>query len=226
MSEHQTKNSLAKHLILRAASKIFGQRGFRDTSVENVAEEVGMSEREVQHHFHTKETLLLEAQKATFRELHRRIAERSKRGERGIGSALSALDSMWTSIRDLREGAPFVVETLSLSGKKGPLRTQLRSFYQESTALLSDGIQLVFVDDVKKLPIPPERFAVLLRILLEGLMVELAQVQNRSDLAEIDQAYADFRKLFEEYIINSNPIEDPSLPFPLDDETADIPLPW
>ena len=57
-------------------------------------------------------------------------------------------------------------------------------------------------------------------------MVELAQVQNRSDLAEIDQAYADFRKLFEEYIINSNPIDDPSVPFPLDDETADIPLPW
>ena len=226
MSEEQPKSGFTKHLILRAASKIFGQRGFRDTSVENVAKEAGMSEDEVQHHFHTKETLLLEAQKATFRELHRRIAERSKRGERGIGSALSALDSMWTSIRDLREGAPFVVETLSLSGKKGPLRKQLRSFYQESTALLSDGIRLVFVDDVNTLPIPPDRLAVLLRILLEGLMVELAQVQNRSDLVEIDQAYSDFRKLFKDYIINSHPIEDPNAPFPLDDETAEVPLPW
>ena len=220
------KNSLAKHLILRAASKIFGQRGFRETSVQNVAQEAGYSEHEVEHHFHTKEKLLLEAQKATFRELHKRISERAQRGERGIMSALSALDSMWVSIRDLREGAPFVVETLSLSGKKGPMRNQLRSFYHESTALLSDGIQQVFVDDVQKLPIPPQRLAVLLRILLEGLMVELAQVQNHSDLTEIDQAYADFRKLFQDYIVHTRRVEDPISPFPLDDETADIPLPW
>ena len=178
-----------------------------------------MNRREVQHHFHLKKTLLLENTE--------KMQEKAKRSKRGKEVLVQL--SRWILcglFRDLREGAPFVVETLSLSGKKGPLRTQLRSFYQESTALLSDGIQLVFIDDVKKLPIPPERFAVLLRILLEGLMVELAQVQNRSDLAEIDQAYADFRKLFEEYIINSNPIEDPSVPFPLDDETADIPLPW
>ena len=220
------KNGLAKHLILRAASKLFGQRGFKETTVKNVAREAGISEDEVEQHFHTKEKLLLEAQKATFRELHRRISERAKRGERGIISALSAVDSMWSSIRDLREGAPFVVETLSLSGKNGPLRKQLRSFYQESTALLSDGIEQVFVEDVKKLPIPPERLAVLLRILLEGLMVELAQAQNRSDLVEIDQAYADFRKLFKDYILNPNQTEYTDDYFPIDDETAEIPLPW
>jgi hypothetical protein len=45
-------------------------------------------------------------------------------------------------------------------------------------------------------------------------------------LVEIDQAYSDFRKLFKDYIINSHPIEDPNTPFPLDDETAEVPLPW
>ena len=91
---------------------------------------------------------------------------------------------------------------------------------------MSDGIVQVFIEDVQNLPIPPERLAVLLRILLEGLMVELAQVQNRSDLTEIDQAYADFRKLFKDYILHQHDTEDPNMPFPLDDETADIPLPW
>ncbi|MBM73871.1 MAG: hypothetical protein CMK59_00610 [Proteobacteria bacterium] len=221
MKKSKTKKR-AQKLILRAASRIFGEMGYDGASVQKVADEAGVSKSLVHYHFHTKEKLLLEAQKTTFRELHRRISEGAKRGDIGLRAALSALDSMWESIRDLREGAPFVVETLSLAGKKKDLQPNIRAFYEESTALLSDGIKCVFAEDLERLAIPPDRMAILLRIVLEGLTVELAQVQTTADLRRVDQAYADMRKLFGDFVIlkESQEITTGS------HTDENIPLPW
>ena len=221
MKKSKTKKR-AQKLILRAASRIFGEMGYDGASVQKVADEAGVSKSLVHYHFHTKEKLLLEAQKTTFRELHRRISEGAKRGDIGLRAALSALDSMWESIRDLREGAPFVDETLSLAGKKKDLQPNIRAFYEESTALLSDGIKCVFAEDLERLAIPPDRMAILLRIVLEGLTVELAQVQTTADLRRVDQAYADMRKLFGDFVIlkESQEITTGS------HTDENIPLPW
>ena len=221
MKKSKTKKR-AQRLILRAASRIFGEMGYDGASVQKVADEAGVSKSLVHYHFHTKEKLLLEAQKTTFRELHRRISEGAKRGDIGLRAALSALDSMWESIRDLREGAPFVVETLSLAGKKKDLQPNIRAFYEESKALLSDGIKCVFAEDLERLAIPPDRMAILLRIVLEGLTVELAQVQTTADLRRIDQAYADMRKLFGDFVILKESQE-----LTTENHTDEnIPLPW
>jgi len=204
--------------ILIAATKIFGRAGYNETSMEEVAHEAGISKSMLKQHFHSKERLLIEAQRSTFRELHRRFSERASRGDRGLTSALDALDAMWRSIRDLREGAPFIVETLNLSCQEGPIRKSLQSFYQESTNLLADGIRLVFAEDIDQLAIPPERMATIIRILLEGLIVELAQVKTDEDLANIDQAFADMRALFARFVIVKR-IDSPST-------EEGVPLPW
>jgi TetR/AcrR family transcriptional regulator, fatty acid metabolism regulator protein len=205
--------------ILGAATRMFGRMGYRGASMEDVAQEAGVSKGLVHYHFHSKERLLIEAQRATFRQLHRRFAERATRGERGLQSAVDALDAMWTSVRELREGAPFVVETLSLSSQESSsLQKQLRSFYQESTGLLSDGIRQVFADELGSLAIPPERMSVVIRVLLEGLLVELAQAKTPADLAEVDQAYTDMRELFMRFVLAAPEVgEAPS---------EHVPLPW
>ena len=157
-----------------------------------------------------KESLLIEAQRLVFRELHKRFLERAQRGEKGLSSALDALDSMWASIRNLSLGAPFLVETLGKASHKEPLRLQLQDFYLESTRLLEDGIRAVFSEQLHMLSIPPERMAKLIRILLEGLLMELAQAQNEQDLAQVDQAYTDMRQLFAQFVLKKEqppPIE-------------------
>lgn len=205
--------------ILSAASRIFGRSGYRGASVDDVAKEAGVSKGLVHYHFHTKEKLVIAAQKATFREIHRRISERAQRGEVGLPSALDALDGMWASVRDLHAGAPFIVETFALSARDGALNTQMRSFYQESTALLEDGIQRVFAGQVDQLTIPPKRMATLIRILLEGLVLELAQARTEEDIAHVDQAYADTRNLFARFVLQEDD-------FSIDPDTDSLPLPW
>ena len=103
--------------------------------------------------------------------------------------------------RDLHEGAPFIVETLALSAQDGELNTQMRAFYQESTALLEDGIQMVFAGQLDQLTIPPRRMATLIRIWLEGLVLGLAQARTPDDLKNVDQAYADTRNLFARFVL-------------------------
>lgn len=207
--------------ILSSASRIFGRSGFRGASMGQVAAEAGVSKGLLHYHFRSKEHLLIEAQRATFRQIHRRFAERTSRGERGLGPALSAFDAMWQSLRDLRIAAPFIVETLSLSSQEGAISRKLETFYKESTALLEDGIEKVFTEELDSLTVPPERMAVLIRICLEGLIVELAQVRSEDDLAGVDQAYADIRELFQRFVLarTDQPELDP-------EALAAVPLPW
>ena len=206
--------------IIRAAAKIFGRFGYSKASMSKVAKEAGVSKGLLHYHFHSKERLLIEAQRSTFKQLHRRFVERASRGDKGLPSALDALDSMWESIRELQAGAPLLVETLSLAAQEGPLREKLLVFYKESTELLSDGIQLIFSNELDRLAIPPIRMANIIRILLEGLLFELAKAHSAEELAAVDQAYEDMRALFARFVITQPETQN----IGSQDET--FPLPW
>ncbi len=166
-----------------------------------------------------RDHLMIEAQRATYREMHLRFVERAGRGEGGLNSAVEAMDAMWQSIRILRSGAPTVVRTMS----SGDDQTQVLvdSFFHESTDLLEDAIRMVFAEDLGRLTLPPDRMAVLIRIALEGLIVELAHARTAEDVVVVDNAYADVRALFERFALAGDddaPIE----PLVLEP----IPLPW
>ncbi|MEL6343406.1 MAG: hypothetical protein AAFV53_09740 [Myxococcota bacterium] len=166
--------------------------------------------------------LLIETQRLTFREIHRQFVSRTIRGDQGLAPALMALDSLWNAVYTLRGGAPLVVRILAQpTHPDSPTASRLEGFYRECTTLLEDGIQRVFGTQADQLTIPPARMAVLIRILLSGLIVELARARDESDIAVIDQAYADFRELFQRFALSSLESPDPD-----DEEMLDIPLPW
>ena len=171
-----------------------------------------------QSHTFAPQSALIEAQRTVFRTLHLRFLEKSQQGDQGLDAALEALDSIWSSVRNLSDAAPFIVETLST--KTPHVQVRLQDFYQESTKLLEDGIRIVFSEDIAQLTIPPQRMAKLIRILLEGLLIELMHAQNEEQLEQLDQAYADFRMLFRSFVLK-NP--EPDL---IPGSEEDIVLPW
>lgn len=225
-SERTRRGARSVQRILRAASRVFGRSGYDGASMGEVAREAGVSKGLLHYHFASKEDLLLEAQRATFRELHRRFTERADQGEGGLDAALEALDAMWRSVRELRGGAPFIVETLALASHEGPVQRRVSTFYSESTQLLEDAIRAVFADELDQLAVTPDRMAVLIRVLLEGLTVELAQARTAEDAARVDQAYQDFRALFQRFVLSGQamPAPDPAL-FGADG-LGPVPLPW
>ena len=92
-------------------------------------------------------------------------------------------------------------------------------FYRESTLLLEDGIRKVFAEQLSELVISPERMAVLIRVLLSGLVVEMAGATTDDELKELDQAYRDIRTLFGDFVVMSDDWE-------VDEHTDSVPLPW
>ncbi|HHO52709.1 MAG TPA: TetR/AcrR family transcriptional regulator [Deltaproteobacteria bacterium] len=190
-----TRGARSIQRILDAAARMFGREGFRGASMSAVARAAGVSKGLLHYHFQSKEHLLIEAVRATFRQLHHRFDERFQRGERGLGPTVEALDALWASVYDMRSWAPFMVETMSLGTLAGPLRDDLFAFYGESEQMLVDGIGELF-DGAPLLQLPPERLARLVRVCLHGLVVELSYAQDDDDLAEVQRAYDDLRALF------------------------------
>lgn len=182
--------------ILDAAAKTFGRDGFQGASMTAVAKAARVSKGLLHYHFQSKEHLLLEAQRSTFRHLHARFRDRFQRGDRGVPTALDALDALWASLRDMQVWAPFMVETLAMAAQGSPLRDDVDHLISESMGLLHDGIDGVFGADVSRLPVPPDRLAGLVRVALYGLVVELALAKTDADRAAVDLAYRDLRDLF------------------------------
>ena len=170
-----------------------------------VARAAGVSKGLLHYHFRSKEHLLLEAQRATFRQIHDRFAERFDRGEHGLAPALEALDVLWESIMEMRQWAPFMVETLSLAHVNDSLRDELDSFYDESTELLERGIERVFEHDRGQLAVEPADLAQMVRTLIHGAVVELAYAKNEADVEKTHRTYLNLRALFERVIL-SGPI--------------------
>jgi AcrR family transcriptional regulator len=214
----ETRPTSSADRVLRAAARIFGRAGYSGATLAAVAREAGVSPGLLRRRFDSKAELLLSAQRATFRQLHQRIVERARHGERGVESALDALDGMWGSVRELRAGAPFLVELLSLADRDDPTGERLRAFFHESTTLLEDGIRHTFADDLGALALPPGRMAVVIRVLLQGLVIELARARTPEDFAAIDQSYSDMRELFRRFVVAQD-VE----PLPA---AEPIPLPW
>ena len=191
--------------ILDAAARMFGDEGYRGASMNAVAKAAGVSKSLLHYHFSSKEHLLLEAQRATFRQIHARFQDRFRRGERGTGTALEALDALWDAVWDMRGWTPFMVETMSLAAQNAPIRDHVDAFLDETEPLLVDSIQELFAD--QDLVLPPDRLARMVRTVLHGLVVELAYARNEGDLATVDRTYRDLRALFAQ-VVTTGPVED------------------
>jgi AcrR family transcriptional regulator len=189
--------------ILDSAARLFGRDGYRGATMHAVAEAAGVSKGLLHYHFRSKEHLLIEAQRATFRQVHRRIDERVHRGDLGMATALEGLDAIWGAVREMRSWAPFMVETMSLSSSDVPIRERLDAFYVESEGLLVEAIERIFRAESDSLTLPPERLARLVRITLHGLIIELAYARNDAELARVDEAYRDLRDVFVRIAVNT-----------------------
>lgn len=195
--------------ILDAAASLFGREGFQAASMNEVAREAGVSKGLLHYHFQSKEHLLIEAQRATFRQIFTRFAERFERGDRGVQTAVDALDALWDSILTMRAWTPFMVETISQAVADRPVREPVDAFYDEAMALLLQGIETTFERDKDRLAVPPERLANMVRVNMHGLIVELARARTPEEIAVAEQTYRDLRDMFARVVLEPEVADDP-----------------
>lgn len=74
-TEAPDKHSAKSQLILRAAAKIFNERGFHNTSVADVAEALGVSKPFLYYYLKNKDDMLFECSRLATEELHAMLDE-------------------------------------------------------------------------------------------------------------------------------------------------------
>lgn len=200
----QTKGARSIQRIVDAAAGLFGSAGYRGASMTAVAKAAGVSKGLLHYHFESKEHLLFEAQRAAYRRIHEHFEARFKQGERGLDTALEALDALWLAIYEMRAWAPFMMETVSLSSQNERVRTLLHNFLDEAMTLLESGVAQVFRDEQDRLITTPPRVAWLVRAGIHGLVVELSLARTDEDLRRVEQTYEDMKRMFEHSILSND----------------------
>ena len=198
-----TRGARSVQKILEAAARKFGREGFQAASMHAVARAAGVSKGLLHYHFHSKEHLLLETQRATFREVYEHFQTRFGDGDRGVDTALDGLDALWNAIVGLHHWTPFMVETMAQTTGDRPLRDDVDAFYAEAMAMLEDGIRHAFAEHLNEPTAPPDRLAVIVRVGMHGLVVELARARTEAEVAEVERAYRDLRQMFAQSVLST-----------------------
>lgn len=191
--------------ILDAATRVAGANGIDATNLADVAKAAGVPFGLLRYHFRSKEHLLIEAQRATFRAVHERFEARFAAGERGVGTAMEALDALWSSIFELHALAPFMLQTMSVAARDQALRARLNDFNAEVLARVELGLMRAFSHQLDRMALPPERLARAVRTGMYGLVVELASCRTDEERDAVAQTYEDVRGLLAQVVIDLPP---------------------
>jgi AcrR family transcriptional regulator len=187
--------------ILDTAIRIVGAGGIDAATLRDIASEAGVPIGLLKYHFRSKEHLLIETQRATFRAIHKRFEDRFSRGELGVGTAMEALDALWDAVSEMHAWAPFMVQTMSQATRDHQLGERLRDFNAEALTRVELGLMRLFADELHLMALPPEHLARAVRTGIYGLVVELALARTEAERQLVDQTYRDVRALLERVVL-------------------------
>jgi AcrR family transcriptional regulator len=197
-STRETASQRAMEKILEAAERCIGQKGYQGATMQDIAEEAGVSKALVHYHFHSKEHLLLEVQARAYRRVAEVVAELAASGTPSLRTTFAALDRVWEMLVAFRDQVPFSLELWSQATRRPELQERLDRFNEEMVALIRHGLKTTAGAEERTLPLPGYRLARMLFPLLSGLALHAYFCKDR---AAVDTAYRDFRTILERALL-------------------------
>ena len=108
----------AKNNIFTAAARLLGRLGYADTTYKKVAQEAGVTEGLIAHHFGSKENLFIQVERSILQDLRDKLSESLFYSSDGMGAVTnfikcflkySADNSKWFTT--LLRCSPFIIES-------------------------------------------------------------------------------------------------------------------
>jgi len=168
------KREANRERILRAARTVFGARGFQAATIEQIADEAGLSNGAIYYNFDSKAELffelLEERQDERIQHLRRTLTGTDASG-RDVGLAEEARDAT-RSLKESREWRLLLFEFVAHAARSPSLRPKLRAY----TRRLRDAVAGVFDERFAArgvaMPMPREQLALAAIALANGLAFE------------------------------------------------------
>jgi AcrR family transcriptional regulator len=178
--------------IMDAALACFSRAGYHGTSLKEIAAEAGVAKSLVHYHFESKEHLLVELQAEYYRRLARQTRDWLSRQPPSVESAWGALEQVWSGLEAGAAQMPFALEVWRASMVNPDIKARLEGFEREMVELVHEGVITALGPLAARLPVPPDRFARLLDVLLHGFGLRLCLSANT---AEVRRSFEDLKLL-------------------------------
>jgi AcrR family transcriptional regulator len=127
--------------ILQAALRAFGEKGYHRTTLDDIAEHLGVRKTSLYHYFPDKEAILYECHRQSVVALARILREAS-----ALGTATAQLEHVVREhvrvMTDTLQGSPLAFEVTALSGPKRARMIAARDRYERRVrAIIEEGMR-------------------------------------------------------------------------------------
>jgi len=161
----------------------FAERGYHETSIDEIAARVGLSKGAIYHHFAGKRDILIGLFEVWSAQLIRRWETISRESD-PLEALLLDAEATFASVEDLLPLSRGAVELLSHAARDDQMRGRVADLYTASrnhiSALLSDAQRRGLIGEIE-----PDSVATALMAMFEGLFVMKAMDPEGVDIAAV-----------------------------------------
>ena len=125
--------------ILRAALRAFRDKGYHATTLDDIAEHVGVRKTALYHYFPDKESILYECHRESLAEVRRLMAIAGKRAESAADHLALVIREHVRVMIETLEGSPLAFEVTALSPERQTEVIQARDKYERGLRKIIDG---------------------------------------------------------------------------------------
>jgi len=186
------KKAATRAELLRTAADVFARRGYRDASVEEIAEQAGFSHGAVYSNFSGKEELFLAVFEDYMATRAGELAEALAGAPESLAQRARAIAAQWME-RFARDPNSFLLHLeFMIHAARDPDLSKKMGLRQASLRLaIQDYLRNVQHEEAIEFALPPTELALIMRSLGIGLAVEA--LNSPDDMRE--DLFADFTEL-------------------------------
>jgi AcrR family transcriptional regulator len=166
------KKAETRRRLLEAATVVFARRGFAAASLDEVAEEAGLTKGAVYSNFENKEDLVFAVLEDNFERRLHDIVDRVDMDASIEEQLHSAGRMLMARNREEEWLLPLSFEFLTYAARHPEFRTRYDAAHRESLQVMAETIRDNAVERGIPTPLPPERFAIVINALAIGLEIE------------------------------------------------------
>jgi AcrR family transcriptional regulator len=128
--------------ILHAALRAFREKGYHATTLDDIAEHLGLRKTALYHYFPDKEAILYECHRESLAELDRLIRDARKRFNSNAARLAHVIREHVRVMTETLEGSPLAFEVTALSGERQVAVITARDRYERGVRrIIENGIK-------------------------------------------------------------------------------------
>jgi TetR/AcrR family transcriptional regulator len=138
----QEKRRKRRAEILRAAFRAVREHGYHATTLDDIAEQLGVRKTALYHYFPDKEAILYECHRESLGEVRRILKQANKRFEHASERLAFVIREHVRVMTETLEGSPLAFEVSALTGKRQTAIITARDEYEKALReFIVDGIR-------------------------------------------------------------------------------------